>query len=90
MKHIAILFLLITLIFPLNAKTVVIEVSEAYKKTEMSKCKIKMHSLKDAFDYCNKYKGGQKIEIVLKDNVNTIDATLILRGTKVPISVKAK
>lgn len=90
MKHIAILFLLITLIFPLKAKTVVIEVSEAYKKTEMSKYKIKMHSLKDAFDYCNMYKGGQKIEIVLKDNVNTIDATLILRGTKVTISVKGK
>lgn len=90
MKRVAILFLLIILIQPIYAKNVVIEVSKTYPTTINGKCKIKMHSLKDAFDYCNKYKGSHKIEVVLKDNVNTIDATLILRGTKVPITVKAK
>lgn len=90
MKRIAILFLLTTFILPIYAKSVVIEVSNAYLKTETSKNKIKMHSLKDAFDYCNNYKGIQKIEIVLKDDVNIIDTTLLLKGTKVPIIVRAK
>ena len=90
MKRIAILFLLITFIQPIYAKSVVLEVSKAYTQRVEGKCKIKMHSLKDAFDYCNKYKGIQKIEIVLKDDVNTIDTTLLLRGTKVPIILRAK
>lgn len=90
MKRIAILFLLTTFILPIYAKSVVIEVSNAYLKTETSKNKIKMHGLKDAFDYCNNYKGIQKIEIVLKDDVNIIDTTLLLKGTKVPIIVRAK
>lgn len=90
MKRIAILFLLITFIQPIYAKGVVLEVSKAYTQRVEGKCKIKMHSLKDAFDYCNKYKGIQKIEIVLKDDVNTIDTTLLLRGTKVPIILRAK
>lgn len=90
MKHLAILFLLITIILPIYGKSVVIEVSKAYPTTVKGRNIIKMHSLKDAFDYCNKYKGSQMIEIVLKDEVNTIDATLLLRGTKAPITIKAK
>lgn len=73
----------------LSARDVIIEVSSAYKKTEVGTHKIKMCSLKDAFDYCNKYNGEQKIEIILIDKVNIIDTTLTLRRTEVPITIKA-
>lgn len=90
MKGILSLLLLAIVIMPLHSSNVIIEVSKAYPTTEFGKCKIKMHCLKDAFDYCNKYKGEKEIEIVLKDVVNIIDATLTLKSTKVPITIKAK
>lgn len=90
MIRILFLFIFINLLIPLNAKNVIIEVSNKYPMTEVRTCKIKMPRIKDAFDYCNSYKGNQGIEIVLKDDVNVIDSSLVLNRTSVPITIKAK
>lgn len=90
MRRILSFFIFVLIVVPLYAKKVIIEVSKKYPMTKECNNRIKMHSLKDAFDYCNNYKGNQGIEMVLKDDINIIDATLVLKKTSVPIIIRAK
>lgn len=88
----SLIFIIIQLLIatPIFAKNVVIEVSNAYSQIEVGLCKIKMPDLNSAIDYCNKYQGNQSIVILLKDDVNIINSSLVLNKTTTPIVIKAK